>query len=232
MRFGLPFTFTGQLRESCTCSGAPGKDLRHPRANGYHLLSCSRGGQASAGHARMTQVVVGWLHRELPHLRVKYEPPLLSGTERNGDHHSRGDLGIYDFSTTNKHFILDFTTIQNFPKAKWTKGRSGILVLAALREREKHARYDELAQRNGATFVPFVIEMAGGLGAEATGFLKTLQEELERHGHSAANAKRRVQNLQFEFVTQQRKAYVNCVIRRARELQRRTPAPHVGGLDA
>jgi hypothetical protein len=42
------------------------------------------------------------------------------------------------------------------------------------REREKHAKYDQIAANENSTVVPFVIDTYGGLGIEAAQFLLTL----------------------------------------------------------
>jgi hypothetical protein len=216
MRCGLPFTFASLLRDVCDCKRGIGHELPAPHANGYHLLACQKGSQFHAAHWRMRAVLTGWVQRELPHLRVRIEPCL-------GGAQDRGDVAIDNLETTSKPtIILDFTTVHNYAPSFRTRARTGPLRIAAIREQEKHARYGEHVPPD-ATLVPFVIEMAGGLGMQAASFLDVLRRELQHHGHSAINAARRVQHLQFEFVTQHRKSYLSSVITRSLGLRRRQP---------
>ena len=92
----------------------------------------------------------------------------------------------------NASFMIDVSVVH--PAAdSYARGASRVATYAArLRENDKTRKYKALADRNGFTFVPFVMETTGAMGAEALRFLSMLSEDADHPASFLRNAKRRL----------------------------------------
>src|SRR4051794_19692731 len=72
-----------------------------------------------------------------------------------------------------ERWMIDVSVIN--PTSRSYKGTAS--GRAPAREAQKSKKFDELAAREQATFVPFVLETYGTWGADALEFLRTLADE-------------------------------------------------------
>ena len=73
------------------------------------------------------------------------------------------------------------------------------------RETTKHAKWDKHAMDRGAQFIPFIMNVSGGLGTEALGFINTLGVSAMQHlPHPVLDARRWL--AEHKAVTKQRLA--------------------------
>ena len=49
--------------------------------------------------------------------------------------------------------------------------------MALNKQRDKHDKYDHIAERHGAKLLPFAVETCGGLAPDAVAFVRALAEE-------------------------------------------------------
>jgi hypothetical protein len=130
-----------------------------------HCHSCPilRGSVVSHRHNMLVRAVAG-LCREVGNFA--WEEPRLQAP----DHGERPDIIV-----AGKHdrVMIDCSVI-NPSSPSYGGGARG---LAARREGQKLLKYKQLAEEAGCTFVPFVLESYGTIGAQARKFLKALALE-------------------------------------------------------
>jgi len=150
------------------CNHANG-DLQ---TNPWHPLSCPRlaGTASTSRHDTGVQTIAGWISKLGGY--VKTERPLKLMT-KNGEIEIIPDI---DAQLDDQRYLIDYSQVDVTCPTHVDKGATVPLAVAAEIERKKHAIYRELAEqiRPKPIVVPFVVESYGGLGVEATDFVKKL----------------------------------------------------------
>jgi len=138
----------------------------------WHLLSC-----AGAGTKLRHDTVLNALYHAALAVgaQAEREPKGLSWGDGK-----RPDLQVYFPGT---HVLSD--VVVSHPLTSYYAGahsskpcrahtRAGV---ARSKQREKHVKYDDIAERHGAKLLPFAVETCGGLAPDAIAFVRALTEE-------------------------------------------------------
>lgn len=124
----------------------------------------------------------------------------------------RSDLECSSLLTSDKTYVIDVSSINNFAKSHSTSACKAPLATAAKREKEKFAKYAPIVDPMNKTLVPFVIEMGGGLGKKARDFLRTVRKEIKmRLNYDDQTAARHILFLRQHIACVHRKAYLEGV---------------------
>jgi hypothetical protein len=122
---------------------------------------------------------------------------------------------------------VDVANVMNYCRSGETRALKGVLGPAEAKEVEKVRKY---AYRLAADeqFIPFVMELGGGLGKRASKWLKAVQREMEDFTEFPCDTV--IANLRCDIALTQRKAYLQLMSERRRKLlRRRTRPPGFGG---
>jgi hypothetical protein len=72
-----------------------------------------------------------------------------------------------------RRFLVD-VTVRNPAAPSHSQAGQSTLLVASQAERQKRAKYIELARARGAEFVPFVLETFGAVGKQAQDFMRKI----------------------------------------------------------
>jgi hypothetical protein len=160
LRLGV--TLDQQIQQRCSCSAAA-------RVMASHVFACKHRGR---GH-------INWRHNMVRDALYQVIMDVGASARREpcglADDRSRPDLEVF---IDGQCYLVDVTI--RVPTAL-TYVRAAAVPRQVLRqaERAKHARYDGMAQEAKAQMVPFVMDIFGGFGEEATKFLALLATHAE-----------------------------------------------------
>ena len=150
------------------CAHANG-DLQ---TNPWHPLSCPRiaGTAATGRHNDVVQILASWITKLGGYVRM--EQPLYVTTAEG----KREIIPDIDAQVGGVRYLIDVSHVDTTCPTHVNKGATAPLAVAAEIERKKHDIYSELANqiRPKPIVVPFVVESYGGIGVEATEFVKRL----------------------------------------------------------
>jgi hypothetical protein len=134
--------------------------------NEWHHLTCMQGHGGREITIRHNQVVAT-IDRfaKLAGATVVVEPKHLFSESAK-----RPDLQII---MGHKHYLVDVTIVHPTAPANLSHSQK-LLGQAHVAEKMKSRKYDEISQEQHATFIPFVIETFGGLGAKAQDLMNEL----------------------------------------------------------
>jgi len=198
---GLPFTFTENLRDECICDKC--KTLRNPTQNGYHFLACKKSACNIQAHTACRDFIHRWTRTNLG-VPVTSEPQFLYA---EAGCRERPDLKLTQLHSHPDATYIDFTSVHSYAVSHRRDAVTGKLFkVCEDKKRTKYARF----LGPGELFVPFVMDVLGGMGPAAQKLLGEFGKELE---HDAMDPMGPIRSLRYGLACTHRKAFISCTRR-------------------
>ena len=154
--------------------------------NAKHMFSCRSGSGRILRHDLIVEFLRNFCRRA--GFVVRKEVVCVEGRQK------RMDLVIYSLEGD---IWIDVSVVDQLARSHIKNPKA-----CKHREQEKHSKWDRFASNRGVKFVPFVLNLAGGLGEEALEFLSTLANQALNSDPFTIPNQKRWKDVYIEIVLQ------------------------------